>query len=186
MNSVGAKQIKSGAIDNSKIKAGSLRGNVFKRGVLKAGPRGLKGSKGLAGALGPVGPTGVGIKLAADTHYVALDVPGDSQWHDWAVLKFTAAANTIYTPGYDSDYTGYQTTGAACGTGLGQQSRVAINGAVITKVSAAGNSTYTPQIYGPYAAGTPVTVQFQYFSDCATETLHVPGGEVTLLPYLTP
>ena len=151
MNSVGAKQIKSGAIDNSKIRSGSLRASAFKKGQLKAGPR---GKQGLVGTLGPVGPAGLGIKLAADTHYVAVDIPGDSQWHDWAVLKFNAAANTIYTPNYDSDYTGYGTTGATCATGLGQMSRVAINGAVITKVDANGFSSYTPQFYGPYPAGT--------------------------------
>ena len=40
--------------------------------------------------------------------------------------------------------------------------------------------------YGPYAAGTAVTVENQYRMVCATETAHLPPGQILAVSYLTP
>jgi hypothetical protein len=183
-NSVGAMQIKSGAIDNSKIKAGSLHRSAFKPGQLKAGPRGKVGKAGAVGVQGLAGVAGTGIKLAGYAHYAALDVAGDSQWHTYNSVNFTAAANTIYWPNYYTDYTAYRTTGASCSTGLGTMSRELVNGVSVSPVDSFGY-TRAPEFYGPYAAGTPINLQLQYNQDCVTQVFHLPAGDLMLIPYQT-
>jgi hypothetical protein len=60
-NSVGAAQLKKGAVTSVKVKDASLLAGDFKPGQLPAGapgPRGDKGDKGDPGAQGPSGPAG--------------------------------------------------------------------------------------------------------------------------------
>jgi hypothetical protein len=90
MNSVGAKQIKKASIDNTKVKKGSLLRSSFKKGQLPKGAKGVKGATGAIGLQGLAGVAGSGIKLGSFTHHVAVDVPGDSQWHDSVATTFTA------------------------------------------------------------------------------------------------
>ena len=54
-NSVGANQIKAGAVRSSEVKDRSLLAKDFKAGQL---PRGATGAAGAAGAAGPAGPKG--------------------------------------------------------------------------------------------------------------------------------
>lgn len=54
-NSVGAKQIKTGAVSSAKVADGSLAATDFAAGQL---PAGEKGAAGAAGAAGPTGPAG--------------------------------------------------------------------------------------------------------------------------------
>ena len=58
VDSVGARQIKAGAVASSEVRNGSLRIRDFKRGQLPAGPRGPAGQPGPAGAQGPTGQPG--------------------------------------------------------------------------------------------------------------------------------
>lgn len=186
MNSVGTKQLKSGAIDNSKVKKGSLLRNSFKAGQLPVGKRGKQGKtglKGVAGIAGVAGLAGTGIKLAANPTFAAAAVTADGQWHTWASVTVTAAANTIYQPVYNADYSQFNTTGANCQTVSAVQ-RVLVNGVATSPPDANGYS-YIPQYYGTYAAGTQVTVDYQYQEMCATETLHLPAGQVFMVPYTT-
>lgn len=57
--SVGAKQLRKGAVTSKKVRDRSLLARDFKRGQLRAGPRGAQGQpgpKGDTGAQGPPGP----------------------------------------------------------------------------------------------------------------------------------
>ena len=60
-NSVGAKQLKKGAVRSAKVADGSLLARDFKAGQLPAGapgPQGVPGPQGEAGAKGDQGPAG--------------------------------------------------------------------------------------------------------------------------------
>jgi hypothetical protein len=57
-NSVGAKQIKAGAVRSSEVKDGSLQSSDFAKGVLQAGPKGEPGPKGDQGPRGEPGAAG--------------------------------------------------------------------------------------------------------------------------------
>ncbi len=182
MNSVGAKQIKKSSIDNTKVKKHSLLKTAFKRGQLPAGAR---GAKGVAGIQGLAGVAGTGIKLGSFTHYGAQDVPGDSQWHDYITTTFAAAANTIYVPNDYRDFRNQAFAGTACGGGsLGPMSRAVVNGVDVSPVDESGYPQM-PQFFGPYPAGTSITLQFQSKLDCATQAWHNPAGDLAMVPYQT-
>jgi hypothetical protein len=57
-NSVGATQIRAGAVRSSEVKDRSLRARDFKTGELPRGATGLAGRPGTAGPAGPQGPAG--------------------------------------------------------------------------------------------------------------------------------
>ena len=57
-DSVGARQLKSGAVTGAKVKDGSLTGFDFKADSLPAGPQGPKGDQGEPGPQGATGPKG--------------------------------------------------------------------------------------------------------------------------------
>ncbi len=57
-NSVGAAQIKKGAVNGLKVKNGTLMAADFKAGQIPAGPKGPKGDAGATGAQGPKGDKG--------------------------------------------------------------------------------------------------------------------------------
>jgi hypothetical protein len=57
-NSVGATQIKAGAVTAAKVRDRSLKAADFAKGQLPAGPAGAPGAPGAAGAAGPAGPAG--------------------------------------------------------------------------------------------------------------------------------
>jgi hypothetical protein len=57
-NSVGAPQIKRGAVTSLKVKDGALLAADFKAGQLPQGSPGLQGPKGDPGVAGPAGPKG--------------------------------------------------------------------------------------------------------------------------------
>jgi hypothetical protein len=57
-NSVGSRQIKTGAVGSSEVKDGSLRRRDFGKGQVPAGPRGAEGPVGPAGANGTDGSDG--------------------------------------------------------------------------------------------------------------------------------
>ena len=184
-NSVGAKQIKRASIDNTKVKRGSLLKSSFRRGQLPAGARGARGARGAVGLTGVTGLAGTGIKLAAFTHHVSVDVPGDSEWHDDVTATFTATANTIYLLNDDANFQEFAMGGPDCGTG-GQVLffRTLVNGVDVSKVDANGNS-FTPQFFGPYAAGLSMAIQMQVKLTCATQTWHSASGNLALVPYQT-
>jgi hypothetical protein len=75
-NSVGAKQIRPGSIDNSKVKKGSLRKSAFRAGQL---PRGRKGATGAPGVAGPKGDKGDSFSLAT------ILAPGQTEHGDYGV-----------------------------------------------------------------------------------------------------
>jgi len=60
-NSIGAKQIKAGAVHSSEVKNGSLRKKDFAAGQLPAGPQGPAGP---TGATGPQGASGTATAFA--------------------------------------------------------------------------------------------------------------------------
>lgn len=57
-HSVGAAQLRKGAVTSSKVRNHSLRAVDFRHGQLPAGARGPKGDTGAAGAAGAQGPKG--------------------------------------------------------------------------------------------------------------------------------
>jgi Collagen triple helix repeat (20 copies) len=57
-NSVGSRQIKSGAVTSAKVKDGTLQGTDFGAGQLPSGAQGPRGEKGDPGATGAQGPKG--------------------------------------------------------------------------------------------------------------------------------
>src|SRR4051794_4023564 len=69
-NSVGSKQIKTGAVGSSEVKNRSLKAGDFKKGQIPKGPKGAQGPQGIQGlqglpgnagqngTAGPTGPTG--------------------------------------------------------------------------------------------------------------------------------
>jgi hypothetical protein len=79
-NSVGSKQIKTGAVGSSEVRNRSLKAGDFKKGQIPKGPKGAQGPQGIqgfpgqqgmqgeagqAGATGPSGPTGAdGVAVA--------------------------------------------------------------------------------------------------------------------------
>ena len=65
-NSVGAREIKTGAVRSSEVKNRSLTANDLARNVLRAGPAGPAGPAGAAGAAGARGPTGATGPRGAD------------------------------------------------------------------------------------------------------------------------
>ena len=57
-DSVGAAQLRTGAVTSVDVRDGGLRRSDFAAGQLPAGPRGPAGPSGPAGAAGPTGPAG--------------------------------------------------------------------------------------------------------------------------------
>jgi hypothetical protein len=57
-NSVGAREIKTGAVRSSEVRNGALMLRDFRRGQIPAGPRGLPGVPGPTGPTGATGPAG--------------------------------------------------------------------------------------------------------------------------------
>src|SRR5688500_11083429 len=57
-NSVGATQIRPGAVRSSEVKDRSLRARDFARGQRRRGAAGAPGGRGPAGPAGPAGPVG--------------------------------------------------------------------------------------------------------------------------------
>ena len=185
-NSVGTKQIAAGAIDNSKIKRGTLLASAFKPGQLPRGKDGVQGPAGPQGAKGDPGPPGsAGVtKLAGMTSFAAQTISADGQWHTWAGVTFTAAANTLYELHYDDDYSLMSINGTSCAGSPDYIQRGLVNGVISGTVDSFGSYSI-PTFYGPYAAGTIVTVENQYRAMCATETIHLPPGQILAVPYLT-
>jgi hypothetical protein len=189
-NSVGAKQIVQGSVDNSKVKKGSLLKTAFKAGQLPAGRRGSTGpagaqgptgAKGDPGAQGPPGPAGP-VQLVAVAPFAAQTLSVDGKWHTWTSVTFTAAANTIYAPVSDTG-SDYVTTTGSPGCLSDGVSRGLVNGGAVGSF----DGTYgIPSFYGPYPAGTQITFELQYQMMCATETLHLPAGRMLLMGYLAP
>jgi hypothetical protein len=58
-DSVGARQLKPGAVSSPEVKNRSLRAGDFAPGTLRSGPTGAMGPQGPAGARGPSGANGV-------------------------------------------------------------------------------------------------------------------------------
>ena len=186
-NSVGAKQIVAGAIDNSKIKKGSLLASAFKSGQLRAGAQGPAGPQGAKGDTGAPGPAGAGsvTLLAGMSSFPGQTISADGQWHTWAGVTFTAAANTLYELHLDDDYALMSINGASCAGSPDYIERGLFNGVVSGTVDSFGSSSI-PVFYGPYAPGTTVTVEYQHQAMCATETIHFPPGQLLAVPYQTP
>jgi hypothetical protein len=186
-NSVGAKQIVAGAIDNSKIKKGSLLASAFKSGQLRAGAQGPAGTQGAKGDTGPQGPPGPGspTRLAGMSSFPGQTISADGQWHTWAGVTFTAAANTLYELHLDDDYALMSINGTSCAGSPDYIERGLFNGVVSGTVDSFGSSSI-PVFYGPYAPGTAVTVEYQHRAMCATETIHFPPGQLLAVPYQTP
>ena len=183
-NSVGPKQIVAGAVDNSKIKKGSLLVSAFKRGQLRAGKDGAQGPAGPPGAQGPPGAGSV-TRLAGMSSFPGQTISADGQWHTWAGVTFTAAADTLYEIHYDDDYSLMSINGTSCPGSPDYIQRGLVNGVVSGTVDSFGSYSI-PTFYGPYAAGTTVTVENQYRMVCATETAHLPPGQILAVSYLTP
>jgi hypothetical protein len=112
-------------------------------------------------------------------------ISADGQWHTWAGVTFTAAANTLYEIHYDDDYSLMSINGTSCPGSPDYIQRGLVNGVVSGTVDSFGSYSI-PTFYGPYAAGTAVTVENQYRMVCATETAHLPPGQILAVSYLTP
>jgi hypothetical protein len=189
-NSVGTKQIVPGAIDNSKIRKGSLLAGAFKPGQLRAGKDGAQGAAGPQGAKGDTGaqgPAGSGsvTRLAGMSSFPAQAISADGQWHTWAGVTFTAAANTLYELHLDDDYTLNSIDGTPCAGSPDYIERGLSNGVVSGTVDSSGSYSI-PVFYGPYAPGTTVTVEYQHRAMCATETIHFAPGQLLAVPYELP
>jgi hypothetical protein len=84
-NSVGSKQIRTGAVGSSEVKNGSLTKKDFRAGQIPAGPRGLAGPAGTNGinghdgGTGPRGPSDAYVSsnsgVADDSNSVSVTVP---------------------------------------------------------------------------------------------------------------
>ena len=178
-NSVGTKQIKSGSVDNSKVKKGSLLRNAFKSGQLPAGKRGRASGASRVRSAPPAS--------ASSSPHPARRQPetisADGVWHTWTSSTFTAAANTIYQPVTESNFQGFAITGADCaGDAAIYFQRQLVNGAPTSAPDSNGFS-YIPQFFGTYAAGTQVTLQYQYQVLCATQTVTLPAASVFVVPF---
>jgi hypothetical protein len=107
-NSVGTLQLKKGAVTNTKVKAHSLTGVVFKAGTLlqgAAGPVGPTGAAGAAGAVGPAGPAGV-----LDTAKLSVVNGASHNVAGGAVGQFDVscpAGSHVISGGYNSGYRWY-------------------------------------------------------------------------------
>lgn len=67
-NSVGARQLRAGAVTGLKVKDGSLTAADFAAGQLPSGPKGDKGDKGDPGPPGPAGLSGLEVVQGATVH----------------------------------------------------------------------------------------------------------------------
>jgi hypothetical protein len=73
-NSVGSKQIRTGAVGSSEVKNGSLTKKDFRAGQIPAGPRGLAGPAGTNGinghdgGTGPRGPSDAWVSISGGPH----------------------------------------------------------------------------------------------------------------------
>ena len=112
-------------------------------------------------------------------------ISADGEWHTWAGVTFTAAANTLYELHLDDDYALMSINGTSCPGSPDYIQRGLVNGVVSGTVDSFGSYSI-PTFYGPYAAGTAVTVENQYRMVCATETAHLPPGQILAVSYLTP
>ena len=65
-NSVGAKQIKPGAVRSDEVRDRSLLAKDFRRGELPKGDQGPAGAQGPQGLAGPQGPAGVATPVGPD------------------------------------------------------------------------------------------------------------------------
>src|SRR3954468_16940809 len=80
-NSVGSKQIKTGAVGTSEVKNRSLKAGDFKKGQIPKGPKGAQGPQGLPGQQGiqgqdgPTGPTGNFSSVTVQFEQAAADLP---------------------------------------------------------------------------------------------------------------
>jgi hypothetical protein len=79
--SVGAKQLRSGAVRTAKVKDGSLLAKDFKSGQLPAGPKGDRGPQGVPGVPGEPGQAGTARA------YALVDENGASNGVDPALVQ---------------------------------------------------------------------------------------------------
>ena len=112
-DSVGAKQIRAGAVGSSEVKDGALKPADFAAGALPAGPQGQTGPTGPTGATGPKGEPGTARAFA----YVhpACDGPGGA-------CEVYKAKNVV---GARRDYEGVYCVEVAPGIDLEQTGPVA-------------------------------------------------------------
>jgi len=77
--SIGAPQIKQGAVNSKKVQDGSLLVKDFKQGQLPAGPQGPQGEPGSQGPQGPQGGPGISGFQIVDGPTVSVDPGRTSQ-----------------------------------------------------------------------------------------------------------
>jgi len=93
-NSVGTKQLKTGAVTSAKVKDGSLLARDFKAGQVPTGLRGERGAQGERGPAGPAeGPAGGALAGAYPNPRLATDALGTSR--AYAVYGRCVPATTV-------------------------------------------------------------------------------------------
>jgi hypothetical protein len=164
-NSVGKKQIRTGAVASSEVRNGSLLAQDFRAGQLPAGPtgatgargatgpRGRTGATGARGATGAAGPTGPAADLkplsttfsskgvsGASTSVASLTLPAGT----WLVLATVTAAGQA--GGTVSCTVGDDTQTTTAPGALAVSTLAARNGATGLSCTAAGGGTVSGRL----------------------------------------
>lgn len=104
-NSVGALQLKRGAVSRDKVQNGSIGRDKLAPDALVAGPRGPRGPEGVAGATGARGPSevfitrnnaGLAIPLGSSATVGELSLPPGAYALDFAAHTYLASAGATW------------------------------------------------------------------------------------------
>ena len=148
-NSVGSKQIKSGAVKSSDVKNSSLRLRDFKRGEVPAG------ATGPAGALGPKGDAGPQGARGADGADGAEGAPGTVGAASTAFFR----ATSDLADGNSSSYSVFCPAGKQAIGGGGRGDATSSEQTILTNTRPALSSTNTePPLIGQGFTGWRITV----------------------------
>jgi len=103
-NSIGASQIRAGAVRSSEVRDGSLLRKDFRAGEVPAGAQGTAGPAGDRGPAGPQGPPGVAAQVACPSGTIAQSgfcfetaARAPAAWAD-AATACAAAGRRLATP----------------------------------------------------------------------------------------
>ncbi len=168
-NSVGPRQLRSGAVSSSKVLDHSLTSSDFKPGSLPSGPAGPRGSIGPAGPAGPTGPAGAAGAPGHDGGAGPAGPPGPAGTFDTSdfargplsvrALSVTVPAATTQTVTVlrAADHSPVAGLEVACGAGAtSMEDRIVMSADSSAKVysSFVGSGVPTVALLGPSMASS--------------------------------